>query len=114
MTAAEDRAEVVKLACEVEDRDRTEKAALRRVARATDREINAQLSSNPHLRDQPYLICSYPLYDADGWKVPARLHGNKTGDGKTACPGCRGEGKARVPRGGWSLLERYVDETEQP
>lgn len=98
MTTAEDLAVVVELALLTEDLTRPERAALLRVAQRVDREINRQTTSNPHLDGGVGLDvmppCTYP------------------GDHGKTCV-CRGDGVAREPRGGWSLLARRIEQRQE-
>ena len=101
MTVAEDQAAVVELACLTGDRTKAEQKALLRVAQRVDREINRQVSPNPHI-DGPMTWPPPPCTFA-----PGEVHGKD-------CGGCSGDGRAWEPRRGWSRLAAMVEASWEP
>jgi hypothetical protein len=111
MTALDDLALVVQLACLTEDRSKAEQKALLAIAQDVDRKWNRQASSNPKVRRE-WLRLGCPTV----LRIPAT--GPKSGDvpctystdHPKTCP-CRGDGYAVEPEGGWSRLVALVEET---
>ena len=99
MTAAQDLAIIVDLACLTEDRSRTEQRALLAVAKRVDKAINAQTGTNPHLPKNRGVMPPPCTYSDD--------HDKKT------CA-CRGDQVAWEPVTGWSRRVHQVEATLAP
>lgn len=95
---------MLELACEIEGRSNTEQKAMLYVASRLDTEANQQLSSNPLIRDEPFVECTY----RDG---PPETH-SRPGDA-CKCKPLRGRPpeKVRMPAGGWWRLVDLVENT---
>ncbi len=110
MSALDDLAAVVRLACETESRTRAEQSALVRVARSVDTEWNRQARSNPKVRhawkDAGHPTTRSPTKPTH--KLPGVLC--TFGDHSKDCR-CHGDGVVNVPVGGWSELESLARET---
>lgn len=104
MRRVEEMRVVLYLACEMDDRSNAEQKAMLAVAARLDAEANRQLSSNPLIRGEPFVECTY----RDG---PPETHG-RPGDA-CKCKPMRGQPpeKVRMPAGGWWRLVELVENT---
>lgn len=114
MSALDQLALVVRLACLTEDRDNTEQKALLAVAERVDKEWNAQTITNAKVRAEcerlgwPTMIAKNARGEVVGG-VPCTY----SDDHPKSCP-CRGDGMAVEPAGGWSRLVALVESTREP
>ena len=109
-SAIEQLALVVRLACQIEDRSRSEQAALVAVARRVDAERNRFSESNPRLADFVREVRSARPAERVNWPECSF-----TPDHKSGCR-CRQlpdhiVGKLPTPEVGWSRLEAEVLDT---
>ena len=111
MSALDDLATVVRLACETESRTRGEQAALLRLAAKVDAEWNKQARTSPKYAKtwneagRPMTVSpTKPTH-----RLPGVLCTYSTGHTKFCR--CHGDGVVNVPEGGWSELESLAKQT---
>ena len=111
MSALDDLATVIRLACETESRTKAEQRALLRLAKRVDADWNEQSRFSPKVKSA-WEAAGRPMTwsPTKPWAhLPGVLCEYSTEHSKECR--CHGDGVVNVPEGGWSELESLARET---